>query len=83
MPHSMTAQKIDGMDAFEVRNAADTLVRAKEIAADSKLHKAALKLVDDKMKAAAQAKLDAIKAVGKNPGKNSDPSKQSTVTIQT
>lgn len=77
MPH-LTAEKIDGMDAWEVRNAADALVRAKEIEADSKLHKAAMKIVDSKMKAAAQAKLDAVKAVSKS----SEPSDQPTVTIQ-
>lgn len=82
MPHTITAEKIDGMDAWEVRSAADTLIRAKEIEADSKLHKAAVKIVDGKMKAAAQVKLDAVNAVAKNPGKSSDPTKQPTITIQ-
>lgn len=81
MPH-LAVEKIDGMDAWKVRDAADTLVRAKEIEADPKLHKAAIKIVDVKMKATAQAKLEAIKAVGKNPAKSKDPSKQPTITIQ-
>ncbi len=82
MSHSLTADKIDGMDAWEVRNAADTLIRAKEIETDSKLHKAALKIVDTKMKAAAQAKLEAINAVSKKPAKSSDAANQPTITIQ-
>lgn len=81
MPH-LTADKIDGMDAWEVRDAANTLIRAKEIEADTKLHKAAVKIVDDKMRATAKAKLDAINAVAKNPAKSKDPSKQPTITIQ-
>ena len=39
---------------------------------------------DDKMKATAQARLDAVKAVSKGKGKGNvdNPSKQPTVTIQ-
>ena len=81
MPH-LGQEKIDGIDAFRVRNAADDLVGAKEIEADPKLHKAALKIVDDKMKAAAQAKLDAVNAVSKGKSNPNNPSKQATVTIQ-
>ncbi len=76
---SIIADKIDGIDAFEVRNAADTLVRAKEIEQDKKLFAAAQKEIDRKMKAAAQAKLDAIEAVSK---KSSNSVHEPTVTIQ-
>jgi hypothetical protein len=74
-----TVKKIDGIDAWEVRNAANDLIRAKEIEADPKLYKAALKIVDKKMKATAEAKLDAIKKV---VSKKKDPVNQPTVTIQ-
>ena len=74
MPHE---EKIDGIDAWKVRNAAETLVEAKKIQAKPKLLAAATKEIDKNMVAEAQAKLDAVKAASKSP----DPSKQPTVTI--
>ena len=49
-----TKNKIDGIDKYEVEDAARTLTRAFEIKQNPKLCKAALKVVD-KQKKAAQA----------------------------
>ena len=48
-------EKIDGIDKWEVENAADTLQRALEIQADKKLVKAALKVLKKKSEASQKA----------------------------
>ena len=63
-PETAVAKKdlLYGMDKWEVESAADNLIRAEEIKANPKLHKAASKLISDKLIAARAAKLEAAKA---------------------
>jgi len=48
---AMTEKKINGFDEWEIKNALDTLIQAKEIMKDAKKVKAVQQLITDKAKA--------------------------------
>ena len=48
-------EMIDGIDKYKVENAAETLMRAQEIMADSKLKSAAMKILKKKKAATEKA----------------------------
>lgn len=52
---AMATKKIDGIDEWEVKSAADSLRRAQEIKADKKLFRAATKELRRQQKATKQA----------------------------
>ncbi|MDD5501973.1 MAG: hypothetical protein PHH26_00730 [Candidatus Thermoplasmatota archaeon] len=54
-PKTVQSPKIDGIDKWEVENAADALIRANEVKANPKLLKAAHKVLISKAAAATKA----------------------------
>ena len=58
-------KKIDGFEVWEIRNAAESLVRAEEIKMNPKLNKLASKFISEKLLADAAAKAEATKAAAK------------------
>ena len=58
-------KKIDGIQVWDIRNAADTLVRAEEIKANKKLNNLASKFISEKLLADIAAKKTAAEAAAK------------------